>query len=107
MAGKKGGLKRHFEGWEAGLVAVVIALTGVFLAVPSRVAPEDVPSPLVDGKLLSAAFARERALAASIAPALENALMDPRTAKLTIFARSEGISGLWSGRASTDEVRRS
>jgi hypothetical protein len=106
MAGKKGGVERHFEGWEAGLVAVVIALTGVFLAVPSRVAPEDVPSPLVDGKLLSAAFDRERALAASIAPALENELMDPThgTKLYDLRAFGEAFRAYGRAEASTDEV---
>ncbi len=71
MAGKKGGALRYFEGWEGGLVAVGIALTAAMLAVPLEVAPDDVPLPLVDGKLLAATLDRDRALAAAIVPALE------------------------------------
>jgi hypothetical protein len=77
MVGKKGGLARHFEGWEAGLVAVVIALAGVLLAVPLRVEPRDLPVPLVDGKVLSTTRERERALARAVVPALEKEIADP------------------------------
>jgi len=77
MAGKKGGVGRHLEGWEAGLVAVVIALAGVLLAVPLRVAPRDLPPPLVDGRLLSAAGERDRDLASTIVPALQGELSRP------------------------------
>jgi hypothetical protein len=68
---KKGGPLRHLEGWEVGAVAVAIALVGTLLAVPLPVSPRDVPVPLVDGKALSAALDREKALAATIARALE------------------------------------
>lgn len=106
MVGKKGGVKRHFEGWEAGLVAVVIALLGVLLAVPSRVAPEDVPAPLVDGKLLSAAFDRERQLAAFIASALKNEIVDPThgTELYDLRAFGEAFRAYGRAEASTDEV---
>jgi len=75
--GRKGGLLRHFEGWEAGLVAVVIALFGTLLTVPLKVAPNDVPRPLPDGKLLAAALDRERTLVASVVPILEREIADP------------------------------
>jgi hypothetical protein len=106
MVGKKGGVKRHFEGWEAGLVAVVTALLGVLLAVPSRVAPQDVPSPLIDGKVLSAAFDRERALAASIEPALKNEIVDPTrgTELYDLRAFGEAFRAYGRAEASTDEV---
>ena len=70
MMGKKGGLARHLQGWEAGLVAVVIAALGTLLAVPLRVPPEDVPLPLVDGRALSATLAHDRALSAAVVPRL-------------------------------------
>ena len=71
MMRKKGGPLRHLEGWEAGVVAVVIALLGALLAVPLPVAPRDVPLPLVDGQALSRTLDREASQAASIARALE------------------------------------
>jgi hypothetical protein len=71
MMRKKGGPLRHFEGWEAGVVAVVIALLGTLLAVPLPVVPRDVPLPLVDGKALSLTLDREKSQAASMAKALE------------------------------------
>jgi hypothetical protein len=71
MMRKKGGPLRHFEGWEVGIVAVVIALIGTLLAVPLPVSPRDVPVPLADGKILSATLDRERTLAATIARAFE------------------------------------
>ena len=70
MKGKKGGLARHLQGWEAGLVAVVIAALGTLLAVPLRVPPEDVPLPLVDGRALTATLAHDRALSAAVVPRL-------------------------------------
>jgi hypothetical protein len=71
MAGKKEGALRHFEGWEVGVLAVVIALLGTLLAVPLRVAPEDVPLPAVDEKALRATMAHDAAMAAAIVPELE------------------------------------
>jgi hypothetical protein len=94
MAGKKEGALRHFEGWEAGVVAVLLALLGTLLVVPLKVAPEDVPLPVVDGKALSATLAREAALAAAIVPALEHDVTGP----------AEG-RGLYDLRAFGEELR--
>jgi len=77
MAPKKEGALRHFEGWEVGALAVVVALLGTLLVVPLKVAPEDVPLPVVDGKALSATLARESALAASVHLALEHDVTGP------------------------------
>jgi hypothetical protein len=71
MIRKKGGALRHLEGWELGIVAVVIAALGTLLSIPLPVAPRDVPVPLADGKTLSTTIARENAAAASIAQSLE------------------------------------
>jgi hypothetical protein len=71
MAGKKEGALRHFEGWEVGALAVVVALLGTLLVVPLQVAPEDLPLPAADGRALSATRAHEAALAAAIVTALE------------------------------------
>jgi hypothetical protein len=90
MMRKKGGPLRHFEGWEVGVVAVVIALAGTLLAVPLRVEPEDVPAPIVDGKVLSATLAREKSLAATMA---------------NDFARAQGTSELYDLRAFGEEFR--
>ncbi|HMJ53369.1 MAG TPA: hypothetical protein VK540_14880 [Polyangiaceae bacterium] len=94
MMRKKGGPLRHLEGWEVGVVAVVIALVGTLLAVPLPVAPRDVPVPLADGKALLATFNRERAMAASIAAALEEE-----------HGRSSGTSELYDLRAFGQEFR--
>src|SRR5258708_25495847 len=40
------------SGWELGVVAVLIALSGVVLAVPLRVPPRDLPGPMADAKAL-------------------------------------------------------
>jgi hypothetical protein len=94
MMRKKGGPLRHLEGWEAGVLAVVIALLGTLLAVPLPVAPRDVPLPLVDGKALSLTLDREKSLATSIARALEQ---DRDSAP--------GTSGLFDLRAFGQEFR--
>jgi hypothetical protein len=94
MMRKKGGPLRHLEGWEVGIVAVVIALLGTLLAVPLSVTPRDVPVPLADGKALSATLDRETALAASIAHALEQERQRP-----------SGTSELYDLRAFGQEFR--
>src|SRR5258708_7705707 len=94
MARKKEGALRHFEGWEVGALAVVVALLGTLLAVPLKVAPEDVPLPVVDGKSLSATLAREAALSAAIVPELEHDVTGP----------AEG-RGLYDLRALGEELR--
>jgi hypothetical protein len=85
MMRKKGGALRHFEGWEVGAIAVVIALAGTLLAVPLQVAPEDVPAPVVDGRLLSATIAREKSLAAAMANELANAQVTSELYDLRAF----------------------
>jgi len=94
MMRKKGGPLRHSEGWEVGIVAVAIALTGTLLAVPLPVSPRDLPLPLADGKTLSATLDREKALAATMARALEE---DRR--------RTSGTSDLYDLRAFGQEFR--
>jgi hypothetical protein len=94
MAGKKEGALRHFEGWEVGAVAVVVALLGTLLVVPLKVAPEDVPLPAVDGKALFAIRTRETQLAAALVPALERDVTGP----------AEG-QGLYDLRALGEELR--
>lgn len=42
------GLGRHLEGWQPGLVAVVLAGSVALLAVPRSVPPSDLPMPLVE-----------------------------------------------------------
>lgn len=45
---RRTGWKRHFEGWQLGVVAVGIALVGAVLAVPRAAAPDVLPRPAVD-----------------------------------------------------------
>jgi hypothetical protein len=93
MMRKKGGPLRHFDGWEIGVVAIAIALSGTLLAVPLAVPPRDVPVPLVDGKALSATLDRENAQATSIARELEREV------------RAGGASPLYDLRAFGEEFR--
>jgi hypothetical protein len=104
MVGKKGGVARHFEGWEVGLVAVVIAMAGALLAVPLRVEPRDLPAPQVDGKALSTTLDRERALALAIVPALEKeiALTPSGTELYDLRAFGEAFRAYGRAEASED-----
>jgi hypothetical protein len=43
-----GGLGRHLEGWQLGVLTVVIALLGATLAVPRAVPPDELPVPDID-----------------------------------------------------------
>jgi len=94
MAGKKERALRHFEGWEAGALAVVVALLGTLLVVPLKFAPQDVPLPVVDRKALAATLAREASLAAAIVPALEHDVTGPADGR-----------GLYDLRAFGEELR--
>jgi hypothetical protein len=94
MVRKKGGVRRHFEGWEVGLVAITIALFGTLLAVPLKVTVGEVPLPLVDGRVLAATLDRERAAARSVARELEQEL-----------ARPSGTTELYDLRAFGQEFR--
>ena len=69
-AGGARGISRHLEGWQPGLVAVIIALIAVFLAVPRSIPPDTIPLPHVDWREAerSAARERERARAALAEP---------------------------------------
>jgi hypothetical protein len=94
MMRKKGGPRRHLEGWEIGVVAVVIALVGTLLAVPLPVSPRDVPVPVADGKALSATLDREKLLVETIGRSLEQDR-----------ARTSGTSELYDLRAFGQEFR--
>jgi hypothetical protein len=73
--GVKGGFfARHLDGWQAGVVAVAIALAGAFLAVPHPVAPVEIPAPAVDEAALARTIAADRARAEAIAPSLAREL---------------------------------
>lgn len=59
------GFARHFEGWQPGLVAVLIAGLVAALVVPRPVEPRDVPSPAIDRIALSRTAAADDARARS------------------------------------------
>jgi hypothetical protein len=103
MMRRKGGLLRHLEGWEAGLLAVVIALFGTLLAVPMKVAPNDVPLPLANGKLLAATLEREHALASSVVPMLAREIADPAQGTEFYDLRALGEQFRAYGRAEMSE----
>lgn len=62
------------DGWQAGVVAVAIALAGAVLAVPHPVPPIEVPPPTVDEVALARTMAADRVRAEAIAPVLAREL---------------------------------
>lgn len=64
-------LARHLEGWQPGLLAIGIALSGALLAFPRATPPEDLPSPAVDERALAQTMAEDRERASRLAPELE------------------------------------
>lgn len=57
------GIARHFGGWQLGLLAVGVALCGLWLALPRPVEPKLLPLPEVDREVLARARTEEQALA--------------------------------------------
>jgi len=57
------GIGRHLEGWQPGLLAVMLAGSAALLAVPRSVEPEALPAPILDPRRLSAAARADDALA--------------------------------------------
>jgi len=62
---------RHLEGWQPGLLAILIAASGAVLALPRATAPEDIPPPSVDERALAMTLQHDRDRALAIAPELE------------------------------------
>lgn len=62
---------RHLEGWQPGLLAILIAASGALLALPRAATPEDLPSPSVDERALTQILAQDRDRALALAPELE------------------------------------
>lgn len=65
---------RHLEGWQPGLLSIGIAISGALLALPRATAPEDIPPPTIDERVLSRTMAEDRDRAAALAPELEREL---------------------------------
>jgi hypothetical protein len=61
---RSGRLRRHFEGWQAGAVAVWIAVVAAALAVPRPATEQELPEPIPDRRALSWTAEAERELAA-------------------------------------------
>lgn len=61
------GLRKHLEGWQAGLLALVLGGSAILLAAPRPVVPTVVPSPIIDGAALAETMARDDALARAAA----------------------------------------
>jgi hypothetical protein len=57
------GLRRHLEGWQAGLVALLLGGSAILLAAPRAAEPLDWPQPAVDGDALMKVRARDDELA--------------------------------------------
>ncbi|AUX45662.1 hypothetical protein SOCE26_071570 [Sorangium cellulosum] len=81
------GWKRHFEGWEPGLVAVFIAASAAILAVPRPVEPADLPLPLADAR----ALARTRDADAARAREAERVGLDAEVRELGSAFRAFGV----------------
>ncbi|WP_437303572.1 hypothetical protein [Sorangium sp. So ce388] len=86
-AGARPGWKRHLEGWQPGLVAVLIAGSAAVLAVPRPVEPAELPLPLADARAL------ERTRAADIARArqAEQLGLDAEVRELGSAIRAFGL----------------
>jgi hypothetical protein len=84
------GWARHFEGWQPGLLAVLLAVVVALVAVPRRVDPSDLPLPLIDSGALRAALTRDRTLADQIAPALQKEIADPTSGNALFDLRAFG-----------------
>jgi hypothetical protein len=54
------GIARHFEGWQLGLLAVGVALCGLWLALPRPVEPRLLPLPEVDRDVVARARSEDR-----------------------------------------------
>jgi len=59
----KPSIARHLEGWQPGLVAVLLAASVALLVVPRSVAPTDLPMPMVEPRRLAAIAAADDAAA--------------------------------------------
>jgi hypothetical protein len=57
------GLRRHLEGWQAGLLALVLAGSAILLAAPRGVEPVALPQPHVDSVALARVMAHDDELA--------------------------------------------
>ncbi len=57
------GFGRHLDGWQAGVLVLVIAGSAILLALPRAVAPDLVPEPRIDRHALAEAEARDDRLA--------------------------------------------
>lgn len=62
----KNGVLRHVEGWQAGVVALVIGAVGVILGAPRAIAPTEIPLPVADERTLDATLAVELARAEAL-----------------------------------------
>lgn len=59
---RKGGFRRHLDGWQLGLLSVSIALLALALTLPRKVAPDVLPLPNVDRVEQGRETARARGL---------------------------------------------
>jgi hypothetical protein len=58
---KAEGITRHLDGWQAGVVVLLLAGSAILLAMPRAVAPARIPPPAVDGRALAAIEQRDDA----------------------------------------------
>jgi len=99
------GVLRHLEGWELALVAVTVALVGIFLLVPFPVTPEDLPLPVADDRALADRARADDELAAGVIPLLERdaaGLYDLRAfgEAFRAYGRAEASAGQANGQGS-------
>jgi hypothetical protein len=57
------GWQRHLEGWQAGLVAILVAALGTALVVPREAPPIELPAPIIDQRALASTRAADEARA--------------------------------------------
>jgi hypothetical protein len=89
----KTGLAAHFEGWEAGLLAIFLAGSSALVAVPRAVDPMDLPDPRAKPAALVAVARADDALAARAeADAARGAGLDFDVRELGSAIRAYGIA---------------
>jgi hypothetical protein len=57
------GFRRHLDGWQGGVIVLVLAGSAILLGVPRSVAPEEIPMPRWDAFALAAGMAADDTLA--------------------------------------------
>lgn len=83
-----GGIARHFEGWQPGLLAIFVAGVSALLAVPRPVPPFEIPEPSIEPRALDRVARADLALA----EAAERERLDTDVRALGSALRAYGLA---------------